>query len=466
MATLLNSSAARDIASLVHPYTNLDKHRENGPRLVTRGQGIRIQDDQGKWYLEGMAGLWCASLGFVDERVAEVAHKQLLKLGTYHVFNGASNEPAIDLSERLLSIVPPHLTKVLYANSGSEANDTAIKLVWYYNNARGKTAKKKLVGRFRGYHGVTVAAASLTGQPINHADFDLPLPGFLHTDCPSFYHYAEAGETEEDFAQRLADGLEALILKEGPETIGAFFAEPVNGGGGVIVPPAGYFAKIQAVLKKYDILFVADEVICGFGRTGNMFACETFDLKPDMLTLAKALSGSFLPISAVVMTEEIFEGMAEMSRKHGVFGHGVTYSAHPVCAAVANEVLKIYEERDIIAHVKTVAAPLQKGIRELAARHPLLGNARGVGLLGAVELSSNKTAAGAFAPTDGAGQLVQQLAYERGLIVRGMRGDGIAICPPLIIEETEVEELLTLLEDSLDAAAVELRRRGLFNPAA
>jgi 4-aminobutyrate---pyruvate transaminase len=459
---VLNSTAARDIETLVHPYTNLDRHRETGPRVVVRGEGIRVQDDQGRWYLEGMAGLWCASLGFVEPRIAEVAHKQLLKLGTYHVFNGASNEPAIDLSERLLALAPAHLTKVLYANSGSEANDTAIKLIWYYNNSRGRTAKKKLVGRFRGYHGVTVAAASLTGQPINHQDWDLPLPGFLHTDCPSFYHYAEAGETEDQFATRLAVNLEALIQREGPDTIAAFFAEPVNGGGGVIVPPPTYFAKIQEVLRRHDILFVADEVICGFGRTGNMFACETFDLKPDMLTCAKALSGSFLPISAVLMSEPIFEALVEQSKKLGVLGHGVTYSAHPVCAAVANEVLKIYQERDIVGHVRRVGPRLQSGLRQLAADHPLLGNARGVGLMGAVELSRDKSAAGAFDPSVGAGALVQQLAYDRGLIVRGMRGDGIAVCPPLIITEAEIDELLGLLTDALDATALELRRRGAW----
>ena len=463
MNVILNSTAQRDIESLVHPYTNLSRHQEVGPRVVVRGEGIRIQDDQGRWFIEGMAGLWCASLGFAEKRVADVAHAQLMKLGTYHVFGGASNEPAIDLSERLLSIVPPHLTKVLYANSGSEANDTAIKLVWYYNNAKGRTAKKKLIGRFRGYHGVTVAAASLTGQPINHADWDLPLPGFFHTDCPSFYHYAQDGETEDEFSTRLAHNLEELILREGPETIGAFFAEPVNGGGGVIVPPPTYFAKIQAVLKRHDILFVADEVICGFGRTGNMFACETFDLKPDMLTVAKALSGSFMPISAVVMSQAIYEGMVEQSKKHGTFGHGVTYSAHPVTAAVANEVLKIYEERDIVGHVRRVAPRLQDGIRKLAAEHPLLGNARGVGLLGAVELSRDKTAAGAFEPTDQVGAMVQQMAYDRGLIIRGMRGDGIAICPPLIITEDEIDDLLSILHASLDAAGIELRRRGLWS---
>ena len=465
MNTIPNSLAARDITTLVHPYTNLEKHKSEGPRIMKRGKGVRVQDDNGKWYLEGMAGLWCASLGFDEPRLVEVAAKQMAELPYYAIFNHASHQPAIELSERLLAIAPKGLTKVLYANSGSEANDSAVKMVWYYNNAIGRPQKKKIIGRFRGYHGVTVASASMTGQEINHKDWDLPLPGFLHTDCPSYFHYALPGESEEQFATRLAQNLEELILREGPETVAAFIAEPVNGGGGVIVPPATYFAKIQAVLKKYDVLFIADEVICGFGRTGNMFGCETFGIVPDMMTVAKALSASFLPISGLLMTEEIFEAIARNSDRLGTFGHGVTYAAHPVCAAVAAETLKIYEERDILGHVRSVAPRLQEGIRGLLD-HPLIGNARGVGLIGAVEPVKDKATNEAFPVSEKVGQMIQQAAWERGIIVRGMRGDGIAFCPPLIINQAEIDELVAGVRGALDDVAGMLSSRGLWREAA
>src|SRR4051812_38021441 len=269
-----NSLASRDIASLVHPYTNLKAHQTQGPVVMTRGKGVYVYDDSGKEYIEGLAGLWCTSLGFNEERLVEAAAKQMRALPTYHIFAHKSHEPGIELAERLLAMAPVPMSKVFFANSGSEANDTAIKIIWYYNNARGRPHKKKILSRQRAYHGVTVASASLTGLPANHRDFDLPLPGFLHADCPHHYTQAQAGESEQAYIARLIDNFEKLILKEDPNTIAAFFAEPVMGAGGVLVPPAGYFAGIQKLLKKYDILFLADEVICGFGRTGNMFGTE------------------------------------------------------------------------------------------------------------------------------------------------------------------------------------------------
>ncbi|MBT7232732.1 MAG: aminotransferase class III-fold pyridoxal phosphate-dependent enzyme, partial [Rhodospirillaceae bacterium] len=293
-----NSLAARDIASLLHPYTNLKTHQEDGPFVVTRGDGIYVYDDDGKPYIEAMAGLWCTALGFGNERLVETAASAMRDLPFYHGFNGKSHPAAIELAEKLLQISPVPMSKVFFANSGSEANDTAIKLVWYINNARGRPNKKKIISRQKAYHGVTVAAASLTGLPANQRDFDIPIDGILHTDCPHYYRYGEAGESEEDFASRCADNLEQLILAEGPDTVAAFFAEPVMGAGGVLVPPASYFEKIQAILKKYDILFIVDEVICGFGRTGNMFGTQTYNLAPDMISFAKALSSAYVPISA------------------------------------------------------------------------------------------------------------------------------------------------------------------------
>ncbi|MFQ3622857.1 MAG: aminotransferase, partial [Acetobacteraceae bacterium] len=337
-----NSAAARDVANVLHPYTDLKAHQAQGPLIISRGKGIRVYDDAGKEYIETVAGLWCAALGFDNERLVQAAIRQMRALPFYHGFSGRSHAPMIDLAEMLIARAPPSvggapMARVFFANSGSEANDTAIKMIWYANNAWGRPGKKKIIGRVRGYHGITVAAGSVTGQAANHKAFDLPLPGFLHTTCPTHYHEGREGETEEQFSLRLAEELEALILREGPETIAAMFAEPVQGAGGVVVPPRGYFQAIQPVLRKYDILLVADEVICGFGRTGNYWGCQTYDIEPDILVCAKALSSSFLPISAVMVNGRVFEALEAKSHEIGTFGHGFTYSGHPVPAAVAIE---------------------------------------------------------------------------------------------------------------------------------
>ncbi|MDP6926964.1 MAG: aminotransferase, partial [Rhodospirillales bacterium] len=345
---LPNSMAGRDIACYLHPYTNLKTHQETGPLIITRGEGVNVFDEDGNEYIEGLAGLWCTSLGFSNERLIEAATKAMEQLPFYHGFTHKSHPAGIELAEKLLAMVPAPMSKVFFANSGSEANDTAIKIIWYINNALGKPEKKKIISRQKAYHGVTVATASLTGLPNNQRDFDLPIERILHTDCPHFYRFGADSEREEEFATRCAENLENMILEEGPETVAAFFAEPVMGAGGVLVPPLTYFEKIQKVLKKYDILLLADEVICGFGRTGNMFGSETFGIKPDMITIAKALSSGYLPISALMISEDIFQLMVKESEKIGVFGHGFTYGGHPVPAAVALETLKIYEETDIL----------------------------------------------------------------------------------------------------------------------
>ncbi len=448
MSALPNSLAARDIATLVHPYTNLDRHQEVGPFVIASGDGCYVYDDAGRRYLEGLAGLWSASLGFSEPRLVAAATRQMERLPYSQIFGGRSHEPAIDLAEALLKIAPKGLSKVLFANSGSEANDQAIKLVWYYHNAIGKPDKKKIIGRQRGYHGVTVAAASLTGLAPNHVDFDLPIARILHTACPSHYHHAEPGESQGAFVERIVDELEALIEREGPDTIGAFFAEPVMGAGGVIVPPEGYFERLQAVLKRHDILFVADEVITGFGRTGNMFGCETYGIQPDILTCAKALSASFLPISATLVSEPIFEAMVAESRKLGTFGHGFTYAGHPVSAAVAIETLKIYEERDIVGHVRSIAPHFQARLKAFA-EHPLVGEARGVGLVGALEFVRDKATKAPFDPAGTVGPAVQAAVLEEGVILRAIR-DAIAICPPLIITEAQIDTLFDALGRGLD----------------
>ncbi|MGZ3341682.1 MAG: aspartate aminotransferase family protein [Reyranella sp.] len=457
-----NSAASRDVAFLVHPYTHLKKHEAEGPLVLTEGKGVYVTDDAGKKYIEGLAGLWCVSLGYGEERLIEAATKQMRTLAYSHIFNHKSHNPSIDLAERLLRLLPVKMSKVFFNNSGSEANDTAVKLVWYYNNARGKHRKKKIIARMRGYHGVTVAAASLTGLPTNHRSFDLPIAGILHTSCPHYYRFGQEGESEEQFTTRCAEELEALIIKEGgADQVAAMICEPVMGAGGVIVPPKGYYEKIQAVCRKYDMLFVADEVICGFGRTGNVWGCQTMNIKPDILTCAKALSASFLPISAVMITDKVYQALMSESDKIGTWGHGFTYSGHPVAAAVALEAQKIYDEIDLFGHAKRMSPTFQKHIQSFAD-HPLVGEAMSVGMMGALEIVADKKTK---APFDlvavGAGNRVYNHAVERGLFIRNM-GDRVAICPPLIINEAELADLFGRLRQSFDAALADLKSEGHF----
>ena len=455
-----NSLQARDIASVAHPYTHLKKHLSEGPLVIARGKGVRVYDDSGKDYLEGMAGLWSAALGFDNERLVQAALKQMRQLPFYHGFASKSHEPMIELAEMLLQRAPVPMARVFFANSGSEANDSALKLVWYYNNALNRPKKKKVISRIKGYHGVTIAAASLTGLPNNHRDFDLPIANVLHTDCPHHYRFAEPGESEEDFASRLAASLDAMIEREGPDTVAAFIAEPVMGAGGVIVPPATYYEKIQAVLKKHDVLFIADEVICGFGRTGNYWGCQTFGITPDILTCAKALSASFLPISAVMVNEKVWQAMLLESEKIGTFGHGFTYSGHPVPAAVAVETLKIYDDIDLVGHVRKVGPVMQAGLRKLG-EHPLIGEVRGIGMIGAVEIVRDKKTKEAFAAVGAAGGRFAMHAQDNGLIQRNM-GDSIAFSPPLVMTVADIEEMFARATTALDLTLSDLRAAGEF----
>ena len=459
MTARMNSAASRDIAYHVHGYTNLKKHEQSGPMIITSGSGIRVTDDNGKSYIEGLSGLWCTSLGFQEERLIEAATAAMKKLPYYHGFAHKTAEVTIDLAEKLISIAPVPMSKVLFANSGSEANDLAIKIIWYYNNALGRPEKKKIISRNRAYHGITVATGSLTGLPPIHDDFDLPIDRILHTDCPHYYRGAEDGETEEDFASRCAEKLEKMILDEGPDTVAAFFAEPVMGAGGVIVPPATYFEKIQTVLKKYDVLLLADEVICGFGRTGNMWGSQSLGMKPDMLTCAKALSSAYIPIAALMISEPIYQALVQQSKKFGLFGHGSTYAGHPVAAAVALETLTIYEERNIVDHVRAVGPRFQDGLRKFADHH-LVGEVRGLGLVAGIELVRDKDTKAPFDAKQGVGLYFQARSEEEGLIIRPI-GDTIAICPPLITVEDEIDEILGCLKRALDDTATWVQENGL-----
>ena len=456
-----NSAAARDVANVLHPYVDLKAHLETGPMVITHGKGVRVWDETGKGYIESVAGLWCASLGFSNERLAKVAYEQMQKLPFYHAFGAKSYDPLIDLAEMLIQRAPVPMSKVFFANSGSEANDSAIKMVWYMNNALGRPQKKKLIGRIKGYHGITIGAASLTGLPANHKSFDVPLAGFLHTMTPHYYHEALEGETEEQFATRCADELEKLILAEGPDTVAAMWAEPIMGAGGVIIPPKGYFPKIQAVLKKYDILLVADEVICGFGRTGNYWGSQTLDIQPDILTCAKALSSAYLPVSAVMVSERVFQALSDESHKIGTFGHGYTYSGHPVPAAVAVETLKIYDELNLVDHVRTVGAHFQAKLRDIFASHELVGEVRGTGLIAAVELVEDKATHKNFDPARKLAPRWVKLCEGHGVIGRACANDSLVFSPPLIITEAEVDEMLAGVKAALDELTVEVRREAI-----
>jgi 4-aminobutyrate---pyruvate transaminase len=448
------SARSRDIAYQLHPFTNLRKHEAEGPLVMTGGKGIHVWDDTGRQYIEAMSGLWCTSLGFGEPRLVEAAERQMRRLPYYHLFSHKAHDIAIDLAGQLIALLPVPMSKVFFNTSGSEANDTAVKLVWYYNNALGRPRKKKIISRLRAYHGSTVAAASLSGLPPMHRDFDLPIPHVRHADCPYVYRDARPGESEEAFAARLAESLDQQIRREDPDTVAAFIAEPVMGAGGVIVPPAAYFERVQAVLGKHDVLFIADEVICGFGRTGRMFGSETFGLRPDIVVMAKALSSGYLPISATAISDPIYQALLTQSDRLGYFAHGHTYGGHPVAAAVALEALRLYQERDVVGQVQRVGPRLLAGLRRLGD-HPLVGDVRGVGLLAGVELVRDRATKAGFDPPGSAGALFQAHAQARGLIVRSLQ-DTIALCPPLIITEAEIDELLDRFEGALADTATAL----------
>ena len=456
---MLTNLQARDVETLIHPYTNLATFRETGPLVLERGKGVWVFDSDGRGYIEGMAGLWCTSLGYGNEELVEVAREQMLKLPFTHLFGGKSHDPAIELAEKLKEWAPMPVSKVFFGASGSDANDTQIKLMWYYNNAIGRPKKKKIIARLKGYHGVTIASASLTGLPNNHIDFDLPIPNILHTSCPHHYRFANPGETEEEFATRLADELVEMILREGPDTVAAFIAEPVGGAGGVTVPPATYYEKIQVVLDRHDVLLIADEVICGFGRLGTMFGSSAMGMRPDTMSLAKAITSAYFPLSAVLIPDKIYDAMLDESRKIGTFGHGFTYSGHPVGSAIAVKTLEIYERDNIIGHVQGIIPSFWRrleAIREL----PLVGEVRGKGLVAGIELVADRPTKRAFEAKRAVGARAVAFAQDEGLIVRNL-GDTIAVCPPLVITPVEIDEMFDRLDRALARTEEWVRREGL-----
>jgi 4-aminobutyrate--pyruvate transaminase len=433
------------MSAVIYPTTNLMATEQ---LLVDRGEGVYIYDNHGKQYLEGMAGLWCTGLGYGNRELIEAISEQLAKLSFTHMFGGKTHQPGMDLADKLAAMVPVKDAKVFFGNSGSDANDTHIKLLRYYFDVIGKPEKHKIITRERAYHGVTVAAGSLTSLPANLAHFDAPLAalGILRTDHPHYYRGAQGGETEAAFVERITGNLEQLILREGPETIAAFIAEPITGASGVIVPPAGYYEKVQAILDKYDILFWADEVITGFGRTGKLFGCETVHIRePDQMTFAKQLSSAYYPISAAVIRGDIYEAMRQPSAEVGVFGHGYTYSGHPVACAAALKTLEIYERDGLYDHAARMGQYLHERLAPLR-EHERVGEVRGAGLIAALELVEDKTSR---APATELAKRVTQRCQDNGLIVRNVAGCALALCPPLVITQAQVDEIIDKLTLSL-----------------
>jgi L-2,4-diaminobutyrate transaminase len=453
-----------DRQSLIHPATSIAEHLKNGPTIIAGGAGVRVKDRYGRELIDCGAGLWCVNIGYGRAELGEAAAQAMRDLGYYHTFSGHSNEPIIRLADRVLALFREragagHLSKVFFGTSGSDANDTNFKLVRYYNNLRGRPQKKKVISRLGSYHGLTYAAGSLTGIAAFHKAFDLPIDGVLHTSCPHFYRYAEMGEDEEAFSSRMVSDLEVLIRREGADTIAAFIAEPIMGTGGVFLPPRGYFRRVQELLAEHDILFIADEVITGFGRSGEWFATGLLDLKPDIVTLAKGITSAYFPLSASVISEEIWAVLRDASAAAGPLMHGFTYSGHPVGGAVGLANLDIMEREGLVENSAVLGAHLRDRLRERLADNPFVGEVRGAGLMVAVEFAADKQRRQFFAPETQPHRIVARHALEEGMLVRALPyGEVNSFSPPLCISRSDIEEVVERYGRAVERAMPELRR--------
>jgi L-2,4-diaminobutyrate transaminase len=444
-----------DRRHVFHPFSVLGEHEASGPRrMIVSGEGSTLTDDQGRTYLDAMAGLWCVNVGYGNPEIAEALRAQALKLPYYHAFSSMATDAPALLAERLISLAPAGMSKVLYGNSGSDANDTQIKLVRMYNNLLGRPEKKKIISRARGYHGVSLGSASLTGLGSVHRAFDLPLPGILHTRAPYRLWEARAGEDDAEFSTRLADELEGLILGEGPETVAAFIAEPVQAAGGVIIPPQGYFEAIHEVLSRYDVLLIADEVVSGFGRLGSWFGSELLGMKPDLITIAKGITSAYVPLSACVVSEPIWRVLADRSGA-ATFSHGYTYTAHPIATAAALANLDVIERDGLIAQAVARGERLRGALARAFAGHPLVGEVRGLGLVAAVEFVA--PGGGRFEVPGKIAAAVTRECLERGVITRALpEGDSISFSPPFVITEAEIDTVVAVAREAADVVAGEV----------
>ena len=419
--------------SHLYPFTDARAAEVDDAIIMAQGDGIEVIDTKGKRYIDAASGLWCAGLGFSNQALADAATRQINTLPFYHSFMGRGTVPTLELARQVTELAPDPLSHVFFSCSGSEAVDLAVKLVWYFNNAKGRPNKKRIISRLSGYHGSGMMSAALTGMSYCHDGFDVDGPMVIRTGRPSFALDAEPGETEIAFSKRRARELDAQIQAEDPGTIGAFIGEPVIGSGGAIMPPDGYWQEIQNVLARHDILLIADEIICGFGRTGEWFASQTYGIRPDLMTIAKQLSGAYMPISGTLISDDVYQMVADHSHALGTFGHGVTYGGHPVAAAVALEAINQYKTMDICARVKGLAPHLARVLQSLA-QLPEVARVRWVGLMGAVDLQPDPTGDGHH------GARVAKAAQDEGLLYRVV-GDTIALSPPMIISEDELNEI-------------------------
>ena len=454
-----------DRASVLHPFTQLKDFatgKAKDPTIVETGKGIRIKDAKGQEYIDGFAGLYCVNVGYGRTEVAEAISRQAYRLAYYHSYAAHTTDELAILSDRLVKMAPGKMAKVFYGLSGSDANETQAKLVWYYNHLRGKPQKRKIISRERGYHGCSVMSGSMTGMSFYHDHMGLPLPGILHAGVPHHYWGAEPGETEREFSARRAKELDEMILREGPDTVGAFIGEPVLGTGGLIPPPEGYWPAIQAVLQKHDVLLIADEVITGFGRVGSLFGCHHYGIEPDLITIAKGLTSAYAPLSGALVSEKVYRVMEDASDRVGAFSHGFTYSGHPIGAAAANAVLDIVEKEDLAGNARKVGSYFQERLRESFAQLPIVGEVRGVGLMGAIEFVADPGQKKRFPAGAKVGARISQAARERGLIARAMpHGDILGFAPPLVVATDEIDEMVEIARAAVGQVLDELTRERL-----
>jgi L-2,4-diaminobutyrate transaminase len=439
-----------DFDSILHPASSINNIEEQGARIFHSGKRVTVTDSDGNQSIDGVGGLWCVNIGYGNEELADEMAKASKELSYFHTFGGASNEAQIKLAEKLLTLVPNSLGKVFFGNSGSDANDTLIKLVWHYNYLRGCPSKTKIISRKQAYHGTSLATSSLTGLPSFHARFHLPLDFTIHVSTPFYYRDSRDNETESQYSDRLIQELNETIQHHGAENIGAFIAEPIMGAGGVITPPEGYFARAQELLKKHDILFIVDEVVCGFGRLGHWFGSEFYSLKPDMMATAKGLTSGYFPMSAAFISNDIWQVLKDNSDLTGGLAHGYTYSGHPVGAAVALKNIELMEKQSLVQHSQAIGKVFHQRLQELFADHPNVGEIRGEGLLAGIQLIENKQDKTFFSPKQKIAAKIAKEAYKLGAIVRPLPSiSTLALSPPLCINEQEIDDLLTRIYTAL-----------------
>jgi len=450
-----------DREHFAHPSTHYGQFsRGEAPqRVIETGEGVYITDTKGVKSLDGFAGLYCVNVGYGRTEIAEAISRQAHELAYYHAYVGHGTEASITLAKMVCDRAPDGLNHVYFGLSGSDANETNIKLIWYYNNILGRPEKKKIISRWRGYHGSGVMTGSLTGLELFHNAYDLPRAPILHTDAPYYFRREDAAQSEEEFSQQCADNLEAMIVREGPETVAAFIGEPILGTGGIVPPPAGYWAKIQAVLNKYDILLVADEVVTGFGRLGSMFGSEHYAMKPDLITTAKGLTSAYAPLSGVIIGDRIWKVLEDGTDEMGSFGHGWTYSAHPICAAAGVANLELIDTLNLVQNARDVGAAFNRMLKSALGDHELVGDVRGEGLMAALEFVKDRSKRTLFDPAQKVGIRVSAACLERGLIARAMpQGDILGFAPPLCLSMDEASEIVRIAKDAVDAVAMELKQ--------